>query len=97
MIKAGWDCWQPQPMNDIKTIYELYGDKIVIGTLPEKFDPRTTPEEEQRAIARAYADLYCKPVKPSYLNFDAMALLTPAFREELYKQSRINYCGEARP
>ena len=93
MIKAGWDCWQPQTMNDIAKIYELYGDKIIIATMPEPFDPAATPEEEQRAIARAYANAYCKPDKPSFLNFNALHLLTPAFREELYRQSRINYGG----
>lgn len=91
MITAGWDCWTPQPMNDIRKIYELYGNKIIIAVMPEEFDPKTTPEEEQRAIARAYADEFCTPSKPSYLNISAIPLLTPAFREELYKQSRINY------
>lgn len=91
MIKAGWDCWTPQPMNDIRKIYELYGDQIVIAVMPDEFDPMTTSEEEQRAFARKFADDYCKPGKPSYLNVSAIPLVTPAFREELYRQSRINY------
>lgn len=91
MIAAGWDCWMPQPMNDTKKIYELYGGKIVIGVSPEPFDPATTLEEEQRAIAKAYAEAFCKADRPSLLNLSAMRLLTPAFREELYKQSRISY------
>jgi hypothetical protein len=91
MITAGWDCWTPQPMNDIRKIYELYGDKIVIATMSKDFDPKTTSVEEQRTIARAYANDFCTPEKPSYLNISALSLLTPAFREELYKQSRINY------
>ena len=91
MIAAGWDCWQPQPMNDIRKIYELYGDKIVIAVMPDQFDPKTTSEEEQRALARKFADEYCSPEKPSYLRFSAAPLLTPAFREELYIQSRKNY------
>lgn len=91
MIKAGWDCWQPQPMNDIHKIYELYGDKIVVAAMPDLFDPRTATEEEQRASARKFADEYCAPDRPSYLSFAALQVLTPAFREELYKQSRINY------
>jgi uroporphyrinogen-III decarboxylase len=91
MIAAGWDCWIPQQMNDTRKIYELYGDKIIIAVMPEEFDPKTTPEAEQRAIAKAYANDFCTPSKPSYVNISATVLLTPAFREELYKQSRINY------
>ena len=91
MIKAGWDAWNPQLMNDTQKIYELYGDKIMIGVLPEDFDPETTSEEEQRRLAREYADKFCRPDKPSFFNFSGIKYLTPAFREELYKQSRINY------
>ena len=91
MIKAGWDAWGGQAMNDTHKIYELYGDKILVGVMPEPFDPETTPEEEQRRIAREYADKFCRPEKPSFFNFNGLKYLTPAFREELYKQSRINY------
>ncbi len=93
MIKAGWDCWQPQVMNDIHKIYELYGDKIVVAAVPDLFDPKTATEEEQRASARKFAEEYCSPDKPTYLNFVALQVLTPAFREEIYRQSRIRYGG----
>lgn len=94
MIEAGFDAWNPQSMNDFEKIYNLYGDKILVATLPEYFNAEKTSEEEQRAIARTYADKYCNPDKPSYLSIYAAVeqnLMTPAFREELYKQSRINY------
>lgn len=91
MIAAGWDSWAGQPMNDTQKIYELYGDKIVIGVIPDMYDPETTSEDEQRALARAYADKFCNPQKPSFLNYAGAMLMTPAYREELYKQSRINY------
>ena len=91
MIAAGWDTWGGQPMNDSQKIYELYGDKILIGVIPDPFDPETTSEEDQRAAARAYAEKFCRRDKPSYLNTYGMAMLTPAFREELYKCSRLNY------
>ena len=91
MIAAGWDAWGGQEMNDTRKIYELYGDKILIGVIPDMFDIETTSEEEQRAKAREYADNFCRPEKPSYFNFMGSKLMTPAFREELYKQSRINY------
>ena len=89
MIAAGWDAWAGQPMNDTHKIYELYGDKILIGVIPDNFDPDTTSEEEQRAIARSYADKFCRPDKPSY--FNGYRNITPAFREELYIRSRENY------
>lgn len=94
IIEAGFDAWNPQAMNDFERIYDLYGDKLLVATLPEFFDVEQTSEEEQRAIARAYADKYCNPDKPSYLSIYAyfyQSLMTPAFREELYKQSRFNY------
>jgi hypothetical protein len=91
IIDAGWDYWGGQPMNDTHKIYELYGDKLIIGVIPEMFDPETTSEEDQRAAARAYADKFCNPKKPSYFSSYGAPVLTKAFREELYKQSRINY------
>ena len=94
MILAGWDSWVGQEMNDTQKIYELYGDKIMIGVIPDRFDPDATSEEEQRAAARAYADKYCRPDKPSTYNYSGGALLTRAFREELYIRSRENYSAK---
>jgi hypothetical protein len=91
IIAAGWDSWFPQPMNDTQKIYELYGDKLIVGVIPDHFDTAATSEEEQRARAREYADKFCRPDKPSFYSLNAGQYLTPAFREELYKQSRINY------
>ena len=105
-IKAGWDAWAPQLMNDSYKIYDDFGDKILIATFPQNIPeeimklPTTDeqgaafaklPEEEQRRIAREYADRVCVHGKPSFYNFYAAHWLTPAFREELYKESRINY------
>jgi hypothetical protein len=91
MIAAGWDAWAGQTMNDTAKIYELYGDKILVGVMPEMYDPSTKTEEEQRAAAREFANKFCHPDKPSYLNYNGLSIMTPAYREELYKQSRINY------
>ncbi|ACL19938.1 hypothetical protein Dhaf_1897 [Desulfitobacterium hafniense DCB-2] len=95
MIEAGFDSWNPQLMNDIGKIYELYGDKIIIATAPDDlFDPETASEEEQRASAKAYAEKYCNPNKPTTFSQYAQAdlkIMTTAFREELYKQSRLLY------
>ena len=93
MIAAGWDAWSPQPMNDTKKIYEEYGDQIIISVAPEvTFDPETATEEEQRAAAAEFVEKYCQDGKPATLGFGAMAMMTPAFREELYKLSRMKYC-----
>ena len=91
IIEAGWDWWNPQLMNDMPAIYELYGDKICVGVAPEMFDPATTSEDEQRRIAREYVDKFCKPDKPSFFNLYASMLLTPTFKEELYIRSREAY------
>jgi hypothetical protein len=93
MIDAGWDSWGGQAMNDTQKIYELYGDKLIIGVIPDMFDPETATEEQQRAAARSYAEKFCSPDKPSYLNHYAARLLTPIFREELYIRSRELYGG----
>ena len=87
-IKAGWDSWCPQAMNDTAKEYELYGDKIIIGVMPEPFDPQTASEEEQRQKARNFVDRFMQPGKPATLNFNAGSMLTPAFNEELYEYSR---------
>ena len=91
IIAAGWDAWGGQAMNDTQKIYELYGDKILIGVIPDLFDPATKTEEEQRAAAREYANKFCHSDKPSFFNHYGYGVMTPAFREELYIQSRINY------
>jgi len=92
MIAAGWDSWSGQAMNDTHKIYELYGDKILVGVVPELPDSETSPEDEQRAAAGAYADKFCNPKKPSYLNaYATREMITDAYYEELYKCSRENY------
>jgi hypothetical protein len=89
MIAAGWDSWSGMAMNDTQGLYEKYGDQIVLGVVPDQFDPATATEEEQRAAARKFAAKFCNPHKPCLLNMYGAAVLTPAYREELYKESRI--------
>ena len=48
------------------------------------------------AAARSFAAKYAKPDRPcvfSYM-YSNPAYLTPAFREELYRASRIGCCGQ---
>ncbi|MFA0815919.1 MAG: methyltransferase [Anaerofustis sp.] len=91
IIAAGFDAWDPQPMNDTQKLWEKYGDKIVISVIPDAYDPSTTSEEDQRKLARQFADRFCVPGKPAQIGFYATPFLTSAFEEELYKASRQFY------
>jgi len=91
MIAAGWDSWGGQEMNDTHKIYELYGDKLIIGVIPDMFDPETKTVEEQRTAAHEYANKFCNPSKPSEFSFHGAPVLTDVYRQELYIRSRQNY------
>jgi hypothetical protein len=88
--EAGFDSWTPMPMNNTAELYEKYGDKIAIGIVYDKpFDPETATEEEQRAAAKDFVERFCKPGKPStYSLYNPPGMLTPIFREEVYRLSR---------
>ncbi|MDR3310985.1 MAG: methyltransferase [Oscillospiraceae bacterium] len=88
-IKGGWDSWSGQPMNDTQEEYRLYGDKILIGVIPDAL-PEDASDADAAAAAKAYADNYCQKNKPSLFNYN-VAGSNPAFRDELYRQSRVNY------
>lgn len=95
IIDAGWDSWSPQDMNDTMKLFEEYGDQICIGLIPPAFNPETTSEEDQRNYAKDFAKAVCKPGKSSMVSIYGLmqGIMTPAYREELYKQSRINYAN----
>lgn len=93
MIAAGWDTWSGMTdINDTHMLYEKYGDKLIIGVMPDSFDPAATSEEAQRSFAAMYLEKFAKPGKPSIVNKAAGTFLAPAFREELYKLSRAKFC-----
>lgn len=109
MIKAGWDMWAPQLMNDCYKIYDDFGDKLIICTFPMNIPEdimalgsdaaraeafAKLPEEEQRRIAREYIHRTNKIGKPSAYNFYATHFVTPAVREEMYVESRKIFSGE---
>ena len=90
MIAAGWDYWSPQAMNDTQAIYAAYGDKIITPVVPDNAaNIWTLTEEEQVAAAKAYAEKYCVPGKPSALS--GVGRNPVAFRTALYQASRENY------
>ena len=93
MIAAGWDAWFPQNIVDSREVYELYGDKILVGVDP-KIDIEGKTDDEIRAAAREFVDKYMQPGKPCFFAFSA-ATSNPVFGEELYAYSRKKACGEA--
>jgi len=93
-VEAGFDSWSPMPMNNTIALYEKYGDRICIGIVNDKpFDPATATEEEQRECAREFVRRFCKKGTTCAFSgfYNPPGQLTPAFREELYKASRIAY------
>lgn len=90
IIDAGWDSWAPQAMNNTHMLYEKYGDQIIIGVIPDEY-PEDASEEQQRAEATKFVERFCNPDKPAQVSFYGSAALKPAYREELYKLSRIKF------
>ncbi len=91
-VEAGFDAWSPMPMNDTASLFETYGDKIVIAVINDKPFPPDASEEEQRACARAFAQRFCKPGKTvSFSFYNNPNQSTQAFQKELYKASRELY------
>lgn len=93
-IDAGFDFWSPQTMNDIESLYDHYGDKIILGVWPKEENLAQLPETEQRAAARRFVDRFCQPGKPSILSIAAIRRSTPAFLDEVYVYSRKKYLAE---
>jgi hypothetical protein len=87
-IDAGFDAWDPQIMNDTARLWEYFGDKICISVVPEPFDPETTSDEKQRRRGREYAERFSMPGRSAQLGHYAGPMLTPAFTDEVYAQSR---------
>lgn len=89
-IKAGWQSWTPMSMNDTKMLYEKYGKDIMIYIVDSFTPEEAASEEGQRAHAVKYLENFAKPEKPSVISYIyGGEILTPAFRESLYKESRI--------
>ena len=80
---AGWDSWTPMTMNDTVKMYDDYGDRIIIGVVPEAFDPATTSEEEQERLGAEFAKRF------PLATCNGRGIVTPAFMKGYYKQSRI--------
>lgn len=91
MIEAGWDAWFPQDIVDTHKVYDLYGDKIIVGVDP-KIDKTGKTPDEMRQAARDFIDRFMQPGKPCFFHY-TMDCCTPEFCEELYAYSRKKACG----
>lgn len=90
MVAAGWDAWLPQSINDTHKLYDKYGDKIILGVIPDEYS-EVASEEQQCVEAAKFVEKFCNPNKPALLSIYGSATLTPVYREELYKLSRQKY------
>ena len=94
---AGFDLWSPMDINDTELMFNEQGDRIIIAqTCRELADPDNATEEELREAARSFAKKFAHPDKVATMSaFGAHpAYGSLAFREELYKASRIACCGQ---
>ena len=88
-IEAGFDGWAPQTMNNIRKLYEEFGDKIVFDAWAEPFDINDDMAAKQ--AARDFVDFYCHPGKTALLGSNHGELKSRVFKEELYEYSRKAY------
>ncbi|WP_073077983.1 uroporphyrinogen decarboxylase family protein [Sporobacter termitidis] len=94
MIAAGWDSWFPQTIVDTQKVYELYGDKILVGVDP-KISRENKTDEELRAEAKSFVDRFMQPGKPCFFHY-TMDCCTRSFRDALYEYSRRKAASAAR-
>ena len=91
IIAAGWDAWMPQPLNDIESLWEQYGDRILLSPVLG-IDLKTMSEEEQITAVDRSVERFCTtPGKSVCLNIVDRSILTPLIRRELYVKSRQAY------
>ena len=83
----GIDMWRPQTMNDIKKMYDGYGDRIKLGISSPDFKP-DTPAEVQAQAAR---DMLAQFNTPGKYIFTSNRSETDIFRAALYEASRKAY------
>ncbi len=58
MIADGWDSWFPQAIVDTPKVYDLYGDKIIVGVDP-KIDPKGQDRSGDASGARVLSTALC--------------------------------------
>ena len=87
---VGMDLWRPQTINDLKQMYDDFGDRIHIA-VSVALPPNAT-EEEQVAAARQVLEQYNQPGKYVLVEaFPYPAGGADAFFAALYEGSRRRY------
>ena len=86
-IEGGWQSWTPMAMNDTHALYEKYGDKMVIGVVAPKWDPKGT-EEEQYEAGKAFAEKFYRPNKSAAYSLYTGIPITDAYARGMYEASR---------
>ena len=92
MLAEGDDMWWPQDMNDIDTLREKYGDKLVLSVVPPAV-AEDASDEEIEAAAKAFVDKYA----PDYFEKPIIVMAffaTQRLVDAIYRQSRIALCGK---
>ena len=82
MIEAGVDTWFGQPMNDYGMLYDMYGDKIILGAAFNV--PENATDEEMYDLASKFVEKY----KKGNVRVSSMGVPQKA-QEYLYELSRI--------
>ena len=89
IIHAGWDVLSSQIINDTHKIYENYGDKLIVGVIPDGYTDENPDDQKQNA--RKFVEKFCNPAKPAVMNHVVNTMLPGTFRAELHKLSRITF------
>lgn len=89
MIEAGVDAWRGQPLNDKEKLFELYGDKILLGMEPTKLPADTQDMDTLYADVERFVEHYAKTGRV----FCTMFNMPPKAREFVYELSRKAICG----
>ncbi|NLW70997.1 MAG: methyltransferase [Eubacteriaceae bacterium] len=84
-VKAGWDSWTGMPMNDSQKIYAQYGDKIMLGVIPDKV-PEGADDETKKKMAREFVDKFPKAMLSYYAG-----ITDTVYKEEVYRYSRQKF------
>ena len=91
IVAGGWDSWTPMAMNDTHKLYEDYGDKLVIGIVADKWDPKAS-EEEQYEAGKKFAEKFFKPGKVGAYSTYTGIPMTDAYARGMYETSRKLSC-----
>lgn len=87
ITSIGIDMWRPQPMNNVKKMFELYGDRIKFGIRGPLFRPGDPADIQIKAAQ----DMVAEYNVPGKYVFTSSAFETNVFRAALYEASRKAY------